>query len=264
MYEEIPIELFFVSNKNVRKTLNSDDEIESNLETLTQDIKTNGLINPLSVRKINDKYEIYAGQRRFKAIQNLKWEKIPCIINDYDDKKIELLSLAENIQRNRMNNVDKCNIFTKYYELNNKSIDKVAKITSLRPTTIKNYIFIKENLNSDLLPKLDETGTEKLPIETAKDLCKNIIDKTKQKEVYEKTKNLQNTDKKKEAIEKIKKNPDKDIDEIINESEDSETDDEGFNFKQPWIFDFENKGNKINIPSKYFEAVFKLIKNNSK
>ena len=251
-YEKIPIQNLFISDKNVRKTINQDDE--SNLETLTNDIKINGLINPLSVRKINNNYEIYAGQRRYLALKNLNWKEVPCIINDYNDAKIELLSLAENIQRNKMSIVDKCNIFYKYYELNNKSVEEVAKLTSMTENTIKSYIFIKENLDTDLLPKLDEKYNDKLPLQTATDLCKNIPDKEKQKEVFEKTKKLPNAESKKNVIEKIKNNPDKDIDNILEE-EDQET---KFNPKEPWLFDPDH--NKVNIPKQYYKEIYNLIK----
>jgi ParB family chromosome partitioning protein len=261
-YQEIPTYLLYVSNKNVRKNLQSDDEIESNLDNLTKDIKNNGLINPLSVRKINDKYEIYAGQRRFLAIQNLKWDKIPCIINDYDDKKVELLSLAENIQRNRMNNVDKCSIFHKYYELSGKSIDKVAEITALSPSTVRNYVFLKENLSSKLLPKLDDK-TDKLTIDHAKEICKNIPNKEKQTEAFDKTKKLPDTETKKKVLEKVKLNPNKNIQDIIDEVNNdysSDSDNDQFDLRNnPWIYDIEDKTNKIKIPPNMFELVYNII-----
>lgn len=261
---EIPTNMLFVSDKNVRKTANSEDEYESNLETLTKDIKYNGLINPISVRKVNEKYEIYAGQRRYNAIKNLKWDKVPCMVSNYDDKKIELLSLAENIQRNRMNMVDKCTVFHKYYQLNNKSIDKVAEITSLAPSTVRNYVFVKENLNSKLLPNLDAKGGDKLTMETAKDICKNVPDKAKQKEAFEKTKNLADNDEKKKVLEKIKANPDKKIEEIIDEITDSEDEDEFDLRNNPWTFDFKNKGHKVKIPHELHDLVYNMVISNKK
>ena len=178
-YTEIPIKLLYVSNKNVRKNIDNDDE-ETNLENLAQDINNNGLINPLSVRKIKDKYEIYAGQRRFKAIEKLGWKKIPCIISHCkDDVKIERISLSENIQRNKLTTREQCESFYKFYKLNNNDINKLSKITALSKNTLKHYIEIKENLNPDLLSKLDVKDDTRLTIGTAISLSR--IDKKNQK-----------------------------------------------------------------------------------
>ena len=61
MFKEIPLSDLVISNKNVRRSVDNTNE-ETNLETLAHDIKHNGLINPLSVRKADSgKYEVYAG-----------------------------------------------------------------------------------------------------------------------------------------------------------------------------------------------------------
>jgi ParB family chromosome partitioning protein len=70
-YLDIDIDELYVSDINVRKTLESEED-ETGISDLANDIKQNGLINPITVRlDNNNKYEIIAGQRRFLAIKLL-------------------------------------------------------------------------------------------------------------------------------------------------------------------------------------------------
>ena len=68
-FQNIDINKLNISNQNVRKNLREIEE-ETNIDSLANDIKQYGLINPISVKKINNKFEIYAGQRRFLACKN--------------------------------------------------------------------------------------------------------------------------------------------------------------------------------------------------
>ena len=68
--ENIEITKLYVSNINVRKTLTCEED-ETGISDLANDINTNGLINPITVRLNNDKYEIIAGQRRYLAMKQL-------------------------------------------------------------------------------------------------------------------------------------------------------------------------------------------------
>ena len=85
---EIGIDKLFVSNVNVRKTLTSEED-ETGIYDLANDINTNSLINPITVRLNGDKYEIIAGQRRYLAMKQLNKTHIPCNILDIDTQKAE-------------------------------------------------------------------------------------------------------------------------------------------------------------------------------
>ena len=90
----IEILKLYVSNINVRKTLTSEED-ETGITDLANDISTNGLINPITVRLNNDKYEIIAGQRRYLAMKQLNKTHIPCNILNIDTQKAEEISLVE-------------------------------------------------------------------------------------------------------------------------------------------------------------------------
>lgn len=72
-----------------------DDE----LNALADSIRTNGILQPLSVRKIGDDYELIAGERRLRAAKICGFSKVPCIVYDISDRDSAILALVENIQR---------------------------------------------------------------------------------------------------------------------------------------------------------------------
>ncbi len=168
--KEIDINLLHVSDLNVRKILTSEED-ETGISDLANDIRSNGLINPITVRKNGVKYEIIAGQRRFLACQMLKRETIPCSIVDVSTQKAEELSLVENIQRNPMTNSDKIKTYTKLYNVYNKDIDKVINAVNISRITLNKYIKLS-TLPDEVIKLLDTTGDEKITIDVAVELTK--------------------------------------------------------------------------------------------
>ena len=71
---------------------------EEALRELSASIKEHGVIQPIIVRKIGDKYEIIAGERRYKASTMAGLTKIPAIIRNLDDKEASKVALLENLQ----------------------------------------------------------------------------------------------------------------------------------------------------------------------
>ena len=82
------------------------------LEELAASIKENGLLQPILVREYGEgRYQIIAGERRFRASKMAELEEIPAIILDRDDRKVAELSLIENIQRENLNPVEEALAF---------------------------------------------------------------------------------------------------------------------------------------------------------
>ena len=69
------------------------------LKELSRSIKEFGIIQPIVVRKKEDKYEIIAGERRWRAARDAELENIPCIVRKTDNREAVKLALIENIQR---------------------------------------------------------------------------------------------------------------------------------------------------------------------
>ncbi|MBN2299457.1 MAG: ParB/RepB/Spo0J family partition protein [Deltaproteobacteria bacterium] len=95
------------------RKLFDDDKIAE----LTESIKINGLISPIIVRKINTKYEIIAGERRYHACKNAGLDKIPSIVKEISDKEAFKISLIENLQREDLNPMEEAEA---YYTLKNQ------------------------------------------------------------------------------------------------------------------------------------------------
>ena len=105
------------------------------LEELASSIKENGLLQPILVREYGEgRYQIIAGERRFRASKLAELDEIPAIILDRDDRKVAELSLIENIQREDLNPIEEALAFkalAEEYGLTQEELaDKVNKSRS--------------------------------------------------------------------------------------------------------------------------------------
>src|SRR5699024_11518577 len=76
---------------------------EEKIQELAQTIHTHGIIQPIIVRKLDDeKYELIAGERRWRAVSFLEWEKIPAIVREMTDTETASVALIENLQREEL------------------------------------------------------------------------------------------------------------------------------------------------------------------
>lgn len=76
------------------------------LEDLANSIRENGLLQPLVVRPsphAGDRFELVAGERRFRAVTSLEWSEVPVVVRDADDETLLVLALVENLQREALN-----------------------------------------------------------------------------------------------------------------------------------------------------------------
>ncbi|MGI6383277.1 MAG: ParB/RepB/Spo0J family partition protein [Tissierellaceae bacterium] len=108
---KIPLEEIIPKSDQPRKDFN--DEA---LKDLAKSIETNGVIQPILLRKRDDKYEIIAGERRYRASQIAKLKEIPAIIVDADDEDAAKLALVENIQREDLNPIEEAMAYKQLME----------------------------------------------------------------------------------------------------------------------------------------------------
>jgi ParB family transcriptional regulator, chromosome partitioning protein len=100
--EKIPIHFVYANPSQPRKNFN-----QELLNELSESIKEQGIIQPILVRKKSeDKYEIIAGERRWRAAQIAKIHEVPVIILNIDDKKSLEFAILENIQRSDLNGIE--------------------------------------------------------------------------------------------------------------------------------------------------------------
>ena len=163
---------------------NFDDD---SLEELANSIKADGVIQPIVVRKVGDKYEIIAGERRFRASKLAGLEKVPIVVKNVSDRKARELALVENIQREDLNPIEEAlslKTLMEEYKLTQQELsDIVGKSRSyiannLRLLNLSDYI--KDYLiRGELSPS---QGRTLLSLETEEER-KKYLDKLLVKEV---------------------------------------------------------------------------------
>lgn len=84
---------------------------EENLNELTQSIRANGIVQPIVVRRKGSRYQIVAGERRWRAAQRAGLQKIQAVVKDVADDKLLELALVENIQRQELNPVEEAKAY---------------------------------------------------------------------------------------------------------------------------------------------------------
>ena len=79
---------------------------DDRIEELARSIRSNGIIQPIVVRKTADGYEIVAGERRWRAAQRAGLLKVPVVVRDIPEDKLLAVALIENIQREDLNPIE--------------------------------------------------------------------------------------------------------------------------------------------------------------
>ena len=113
---------------------------ERALKELAISIKEHGVIQPIIVRSINGKYEIIAGERRYKASALAGLTKIPAIIRNLDDKESSKVALLENLQRKNLNAIEEARTYQKILELDEMTQDELAKTMGKSQSAVANKI----------------------------------------------------------------------------------------------------------------------------
>ena len=96
------------------------------LKELALSIKEHGVIQPIIVRKIGSKYEIIAGERRYKASTMAGLTKIPAIVKNLDDKESSKVALIENLQRKDLTPIEEARTYQKILELDEMTQEELA------------------------------------------------------------------------------------------------------------------------------------------
>jgi len=111
------------------------------LEELKQSITENGVIQPITVRKADDGFEIIAGERRFRAVQDLGFDKIPAFIMDVSNEGQMLeLALVENIQREDLNPIEVAKGYQQLQKEYGLTQEQVATKVGKDRATVANFI----------------------------------------------------------------------------------------------------------------------------
>jgi ParB family chromosome partitioning protein len=134
--QKLPIEFLQPGKYQPRK-----DMADAALEELAASIRVQGIIQPLVVREISeDKYEIIAGERRWRAAQLAKLDLVPCLIKDIPDEAAVAIALIENIQREDLNAMEEAQALDRLMVEFNLTHQQVAEAVGKSRTTVTNIL----------------------------------------------------------------------------------------------------------------------------
>jgi len=113
---------------------------EERLEELAQSIRTNGIIQPIVVRKRGTRYQIIAGERRWRAAQRVGLQKIPAVIREVGDEKLLELALIENIQRQELNAIEEAKAYKNLVDTIGLTQEVIAERVGKNRTIITTFL----------------------------------------------------------------------------------------------------------------------------
>jgi ParB family transcriptional regulator, chromosome partitioning protein len=113
---------------------------ETKLEELAQSIRTHGFIQPIVVRRAGERYEIIAGERRWRAAQLLGLSRVPVTIKSVSDESLLEVSLIENIQRENLNPIEEAKAYHRLSQEFELTQEQVAQRTGKDRSTVTNFL----------------------------------------------------------------------------------------------------------------------------
>jgi ParB family transcriptional regulator, chromosome partitioning protein len=116
---------------------------EESIQELAQSIKVYGIIQPLSVRKIDDNnYELIAGERRLRAAKEAGLSKVPAIIANINDKDSAAIALLENLQREDLNFYEEALAYHNLIKVHSYTQEQLSEVIGKKQSTIANKLRI--------------------------------------------------------------------------------------------------------------------------
>lgn len=126
-----------VPNRFQPRTVFDDEKIEE----LARTIHTHGVIQPIVLREFEDgKYEIIAGERRWRAMKSLGWDEVPAIINNLSDAETASVALIENLQREELSPIEEAIAYGKLLEIHSLTQEALAQRLGKGQSTVANKL----------------------------------------------------------------------------------------------------------------------------
>ncbi len=117
---------------------------EAEIAELAASLREHGLIQPLVVRRVGDRYQLIAGERRLRAATQAGWTEVPVQIRDADDRQVAEIAIVENLQRKDLNALEKAASFEQYLARYKCTQEELAGRLHIDRSTIANLIRLLE------------------------------------------------------------------------------------------------------------------------
>ncbi|HET6884188.1 MAG TPA: ParB/RepB/Spo0J family partition protein, partial [Pirellulales bacterium] len=117
---------------------------EAEIDQLSSSLQQHGLLQPILVRRVAERYQLIAGERRLRAAIKAGWSDVPVQVIEADDRKTAEIAIVENLQRKDLNALEKAASFHRYLQEYGCTQDELAGRLQLDRSTIANLIRLLE------------------------------------------------------------------------------------------------------------------------
>jgi ParB family chromosome partitioning protein len=147
---------------------------DARIEELARSIRSNGVIQPIVVRKTDTGYEIVAGERRWRASQRAGLLKVPAVVRDIPEEKMLAAALIENIQREDLNPIEEAQAYRRLADEHQLTQEQIADAVGKDRSSVANYLRllklpaeVRSNVGSGALSMGHARALLSLPDESA-------------------------------------------------------------------------------------------------
>ena len=158
---------------------------DARIEDLSRSIKSNGVIQPIVVRKSESGYEIVAGERRWRASQRAGLLKVPVVVRDIPDDRLLAAALIENIQREDLNPIEEAIAYRRLADEFSLTQEQIAESVGKDRSSVANYVrllklpaTLRDHVGSGTLSMGHARALLSLPDEAAQlRIGKDVVDR---------------------------------------------------------------------------------------
>jgi ParB family chromosome partitioning protein len=171
---QVPLDLIQHNPYQPRKTFDPDE-----LASLTASVRNHGILQPLVVRKVGERYQLIAGERRLRAALEIGLPAVPVRIVDFNDQQVMEAALVENLQRSDLNPIEKAQGFKDYMDRFKLNYEELAQRLGLSRSSVSNLVHLL-----DLEPEVQEGLRTNQITEGHAKLLKGIKDRERQVRIF--------------------------------------------------------------------------------
>jgi ParB family chromosome partitioning protein len=118
------------------------DEVE--IDALAESLQRHGLLQPVLVRRVDERFQLVAGERRLRAAIKAGWAEVPVQVVEADDRQAAEIAIVENLQRKDLNPLEKAVSFQRYLETYGSTQEELAQRLEIDRSTVANLIRLLE------------------------------------------------------------------------------------------------------------------------
>ena len=120
------------------------DFSEPEIASLAESLKEHDMLQPILVRRLDDRYQLISGERRLRAAIKAGWQQVPARLREADDRLVSELAIVENLQRQDLNPIEKAMSFKRYLDQHACTQEELAGRLKLDRSTIANLMRLLE------------------------------------------------------------------------------------------------------------------------